>query len=53
VSIAGFTQIAAPPVAASAGFDQLRMNGSDVGSGVLNQRQRKAPVFALYASRWP
>src|SRR4051794_8891567 len=53
VSTAGTTHGEAPPVAASAGFVQVRMNGSAVGSGVVNQRQSSVPSLALYASMWP
>src|SRR5438445_817168 len=53
MSTAESVQTAAPPTAASAGFDQVRMYGTWPGSGVVNQRQRRFPVFASRASMCP
>src|SRR5579862_2695542 len=52
-STAGSDHTVAPATAASAGFDQVRMNGSWFGSGVVYDRQISLPDLALYASRWP
>ena len=47
----GIDQIERAADDASAGFAHVRMYGSCVGSGVVQNRHTSLPVLALYASR--